>query len=92
MQLMTQAAEPLPDPVIPRRRKYPLDTMAIGDMFFVPDRESNNLVQYVSGQGAKLGRKFRTRFCTMRETIEGWKGCPTDDPRAVRGIGVWRQE
>ena len=37
------------------QRKYPFQTMAVGDMFFVPDREKNTLSAHVSAVGRKIG-------------------------------------
>jgi len=72
-------------------RKYPFDTLRVGDMFFVPDRNKNNLTSHASTVGSKLGRKFVTRLTTMTMTSDGWKSCSPDTKGAVRGIGVWRK-
>jgi hypothetical protein len=72
------------------KTKYPYADMRVGDMFFLPDRETNNMAAYTSLVGKRLGRKFRTRFCYMRNTIEGWVACGESHPRARLGIGIWR--
>lgn len=83
----------IPAPIVPTKRlKYPFETMAVKDMFFVPGKERNTLSTHVSTVGRTLGRKFVTRLCYMREDLEGWKPCEADTPGAVLGIGVWRTE
>ena len=74
----------------PSRRKYPFDTMEVGDMFFVPDREKNNLAAHTSTMGKKLKRKFVTRLTHMCEEKESWVSCDPSEENAVMGIGVWR--
>jgi hypothetical protein len=72
-------------------RKYPFDTLAIGEMFFVPDRNKNTLTAHASTVGRKLGRKFVTRLTTMTMTATGWQPCKSEAKGAVLGIGVWRK-
>jgi len=77
-----------------RARKYPLDTMEVGEMFFVAHRTKNNLTTHVSAVGKKLGRSFATRLVYMRATStapDKWELCGPDDDGAVQGIGVWRR-
>ena len=77
-----------------RQRKYPFDTMEVGEMFFVPDREKNNLTTHASAVGRQLGRKFATRLTHMRPTGDEaapWEPCGADDPDANLGVGVWRR-
>lgn len=74
------------------RRKYPLDTMDVGEMFFVPHKEKNSISTHIAASGAALGRKFVTRLTCMVETKRGWKLATPDTADAVRGIGVWRTE
>jgi hypothetical protein len=73
------------------RRKYPFDTMEIGDMFFVPGNIKNTLTTHVSAAGKKLGRKFTTRLCHMTKTKEGWAQ-PKPGAKSQIGVGVWRVE
>ncbi len=86
---------PLPKPIMPKtpRRKYPFETMEVGDMFFVPDQPKNTLVTWCSTVGTKLGRKFTTR---VTHVIPDKQGNPQvvepDTDGAVQGIGVWRTE
>lgn len=91
--LKVQKKVPLPKairPAVPARRKYPFVDMQVGDMFFIPGREKNNLTTHASTVGKQLGRKFVTRLCHMRETKEGWEPCAPEDKGAKTGIGVWR--
>jgi hypothetical protein len=74
----------------PRASKYPFETMAIGENFFIPDRVTNTMTVRASAEGRRLGKKFRTRLTTCRETIEGWKLCHAEDDGAVRGVAIWR--
>lgn len=73
-----------------RRRKYPFNTMDVGEMFFVPNRTKNNLTTHASAVGRKLGRKFATRLMHMRDTGDHWEPCAESDDGAVIGVGVWR--
>lgn len=84
---------PVPKPikVMPAaKRKYPYETMEIGDMFFVPGKSTNTLMSHASTTGKKLGRKFATRLTYMVESLDGWKPATPDTPNAVQGVGVWR--
>ncbi len=74
-----------------RRRKYPFREMEVGDMFFVPSRTTNTLMNLASREGRALGRKFSTRLCWMRSTPQGWVECLPDADGAVQGIGTWRE-
>lgn len=70
--------------------KYPYSALEVGGMFFLPDRETNTMSSYTSRVGKRLGRKFRTRFCYMRNTRKGWAACTERHPSAHLGIGIWR--
>lgn len=74
----------------PKRRKYPFEEMAVGDMFFVPDKDSNTLAPYVGRQGKKLGRTFVTRTVYMIENDGEWVQVEPETEDATKGIGVWR--
>lgn len=76
----------------PKRRKYPFEDMAVGDMFFVPGKTKNTLTTHCSTVGKKLGRKFITRLTYMVETLEGWEQAEPTVDGAIQGIGVWRTE
>lgn len=75
-----------------RRSKYPFEDMKVDDMFFVPNKEKNTLAAYVWSVGNDLGRKFSSRLTYMAREGERWVPCDPEDPKAVRGIGVWRTE
>jgi len=75
------------------KKKYPMDTMKIGEMFFVPRKRRTSMATHTSTRGKQLGRKFATREIHMREGDDGqWEPCEPDDEGAVRGVGVWRVE
>lgn len=74
----------------PIRKKYPFETMEIGDMFFVPGKSRNTLTTHTSTMGKALGKKFATRLTHMVETLEGWQQAAPGDDGAVQGVGVWR--
>lgn len=78
-------------------RKHPIDTMEVGDMYFVPGRVGKTLSAYVSRIAKELpGRKFSARNCWMRpgEPFEKaqWMLCSPDTAGAKEGTGVWRIE
>lgn len=73
-----------------RRRKYPFETMNIGDMFFVPTKTRNLLTTQAASAAAQLGWKFSTRSVTMKQVASAWVMCDETDPDATAGIGVWR--
>lgn len=85
---------PIPKPQrrVPGNRKYPLDVMAIGEMFFVPHKATNSISPHIAASGSLLGRKFITRLTYMTQTKRGWKPATAETPGAVQGIGVWRTE
>ena len=74
----------------PRKRKYPVDTMEVGEFFFVPNMEKNTLSTYASEAGRKLKRKFFTCMCYHRKTKAGWEECDEAHPNAVKGVYVRR--
>lgn len=72
-------------------RKYPYETMEVGDCFFIPGKARNTLSTHNSNVGKKLGRKFRAKVCYMRKDEDGaWELCEATDTGAVLGLGVWR--
>ena len=72
------------------RNRYPLDTMAVGAFYFLPNKTTEQVTPHVSARSKKLGRKFATRTCTMQEQIDGFIEVPEDHPYALKGVGVWR--
>lgn len=88
---------PLPSAVASRRgkgrpRKYPFETMEVGDMFFVPNRTKNNMTTHASAVGSKLGKKFATRRIYMTKEDGQWRSCESHEEGAIMGIGVWREK
>ncbi len=75
-----------------RTKKYPYETMEIGEMFFVPLGKVNSITSYSATQGGRMRRKFSTRQCWMRESMEGWVASSEGIAGAVPGVGVWRVE
>lgn len=67
-------------------RKYPFRELAVGDMFFAPDRTKNNLGTLASLAGKKLGKLFSSRLLYMLDDKE----VDANTEGAVLGIGVWR--
>ena len=72
------------------RNRYPLDTMAVGAFYFLPNKNTKQVTPHVSARSKKLGRKFATRTVSMMEQIDTWIEVPDDHPYAIRGVGVWR--
>lgn len=77
-------------------RKYPFNTMEVGDSFFVPNRDKNTLSTHASLTGKRLGRKFKTLLVWGHELFDdeevvGWKlANEPGEEGSVLGIGVWR--
>lgn len=82
---------PIPAAIQPERpHKYPFESLAVGEFFFIPHRERNNMASQAWAQGRKLDREFSTRLLFMRETKQGWVICDGVHSAAVLGIGIWR--
>lgn len=101
MSAMFSVQKGVPMPEINRapkgvRRKYPIDTMAVGEMFFVPNRSCKSVSAYISRISKDIPGKFSARHCFMYEAPEGWRlvepGDRAAESRAVEGTGVWRTE
>lgn len=76
-----------------QRRKYPIETMAVGDMFFVPHRDTKSVSAYISRISKGVPGKFSARHCWMRKDARGhWHPCDPGGPPATEGTGVWRTE
>lgn len=73
-----------------RSRVYPYAELAVGDMFFVPNRPKNNLMTHTSNMGSRLGRKFSTRHVWMTKIEGKWQPANQGDAGAVQGIAVHR--
>lgn len=89
--LKPQRDVPVPKAIQPERpRKYPFETLEVGEMFFIPGRARNNMAAQAWTQGKKLKRVFTTRLLYMRETKKGWVPCDADHLDSMLGVGVWR--
>lgn len=92
-----QSGVPIPD-VVPRqkrpRRKFPVDTMTIGQFFFVPGRTVKHVCSYISRITKDLPGKFTTRRCWAWEDKRTgkWTLCEPSAVGALEGVGVWRTE
>jgi len=91
-----QTGVPLPD--INRahkgvRRKYPIEGMVVGAMFFVPGRSSKSVSAYISRISKDVPGKFSARHVWMIKNAEGEWGLSTPTTQGeVEGTGVWRIE
>ncbi len=101
MSAMLNVQKGVPLPEINRapkgvRRKYPIDTMAVGDMVFVEGRSSKSVSAYISRISKNVDAKFSARHCWMRRGLdhEGaeWVLATPDTEGAAEGTGVWRTE
>jgi hypothetical protein len=94
--LKVQPGVPIPpvDRTKQRRRKYPLETMKVGDMIFEPGRSSRSLGSYISSESRRLNARFTVRRLWMYQNETGaWTECPGPaGPPCVEGTGVWRIE
>ena len=75
-----------------RPPKYPFKTMAVDEMFFVPDKTTEIMSTYAALQGRKLDKKFTTQMAFMRQPTKGgaWEPCRDTSPGAVHGVVVRR--
>lgn len=95
-----QSGVPLPEisraPKTPRR-KFPVQGMVPGQMFFVPGKTSKSVSAYISRITKNLPGKYTARHCHMRERTTNtqgkhWELCDPTTPGATEGVGVWRTE
>lgn len=90
-----QSNVPIPKTIRPSargRRKYPLEQMKIGDMFFVPEKTVPQLSGYLLPEAKKLGIKLTSRLTYAKLDKGTWSLCDEDDKGASLGVGVWRVE
>lgn len=75
------------------RRKYPLGTMGVGDVIFLPHRNKRTVGAYIH-RAAKAfpDRRFEVRGTYGRLAKGVWVPCEAHDAGAVAGAGVWRVE
>lgn len=93
--LEVQKGLPLPKvdrPAASQGRKYPLEDLGVGEMFFIPEKSRRRVGPHISNTGRKLGRKFTTRTMHMHDVDGTWAPCDADRKGAVAGVGVWRVE
>lgn len=75
------------------RRKYPLEEMQVGDFIFVPASEaaSRSVSSYISRATKDLPGSFSTKSgFGQRQLFDAWVECAEDDPDAVPGTCVRR--
>lgn len=79
-----------------RRRKYPIETMEVGDMIFVPKRTVKSVVAYISRISKDANRKFSARHAWAvpvgKTKPLKWELAEQDAVGAQEGTGVWRIE
>lgn len=95
-----QSGVPLPEisraPKAPRR-KFPVQGMKPGDMFFVPGKTSKSVSAYISRITKNLPGKYTARRCWMWLAPDNtWQliepGQENLTSGATEGVGVWRTE
>ncbi len=98
MAPMFQVQTGIPLPLINRaakepRRKYPLETMAVGAMFFVPGMGTKSFSAYISRTTKDIAGKYAARHVWMVQRPDGtWWLSNEHAVGAVEGTGVWRTE
>lgn len=95
MTAMFEVQKGVPIPEVDRtpkgvRRKYPIEGMAEGDMFFVPDRSAKSVSAYISRIAKSVTGTFSARHCWMVQNDNKWTLAKATDAGAVEGTGVWR--
>lgn len=93
-----QSGVPLPEiSRAPRNphRKFPVQGMAPGDMFFVPGKTSKSVSAYISRITKNLPGKYTARRCWMWLAPDNtWQpvdpGAEQLTSGATEGVGVWR--
>lgn len=102
MTTMFKVQDNVPLPEISRapkapRRKFPVEGMTPGQMFFVPGKSSKSVSAYISRITKDLPGKYTARHCWMIPTgvVGGqrtWELAQGGDDGAEEGVGVWRTE
>ncbi len=72
------------------RKKYPIEDMVAGDMFFVPERPSKLVAAYISKITKNIDGTFTTRNCFAVLKGDEWVIAAEDTPGAVEGTAIWR--
>ncbi len=78
-------------------RKYQLEGMEVGDMFFVPGRSVKSVSAYISRISKGMKAKYSARHCWMVPIgMKGgqrvWQLADQSADGAEEGAGVWRIE
>lgn len=73
-------------------RKYPLDTMKVGQMVFVAGRGYKSLSAYISRISKNVPGRFAVRSCWVVVRDDKLVEVPEGTPDAIQGSGVWRVE
>lgn len=93
LQLQRNVPPPTRRPVVDGRKKYPFESMQVGDFFFVEGKTRNSIRTYFATAGKAHGIRLRSQLIfARRNELEQWVPCPEDAPGAVSGVGVWRTE
>lgn len=80
------------------RRKFPVETMAVDDFFFMPGRATKSVSAYISRTTKGLPGKFTAIHGWAKQTgalndgTPTWTECMPTDEGATEGTGVWRVE
>lgn len=91
----------IPVPPVNRGRKttqgkYPLKSLEVGQMIFIPGRNTKSMSSYVSRQTKNLPGSFVSRHCWMLPVrvadgvVLEWQEVQEGAPDALEGTGVWR--
>lgn len=95
MSAMLKVYDNVPLPKVdrsPKRRKYPLATMQVGQMIFEPGRSTQSVSAYISRISKKVPGRFTTRHCWVVFEDDQPREVPQGTPGAIEGTGVWRVE
>jgi hypothetical protein len=92
LQLQRNVPPPVKPPVTDRRKKYPVERMAVGDFFFVAGKRHSSIRTYFSALSKQHSIRLKAEQIHARQGEAGWEQCPADTPGAVSGVGVWRVE
>ena len=79
------------------KSRYPLESMEVGAMIFVPRRTARSMSAYVARISRNLPGRYVVRQChaIATEVQDGkpiWSLVDEGTPSAVEGAGVWRTE
>lgn len=99
MSTLYQVQDGVPLPAVNRapktpRRKFPVEGMQPGQMFFVPGKTSKSVSAYISRITKNLPGKYTARHVwAWQDKRDGkWRICEASAVGAVEGVGVWRTE